>query len=277
MTYDIAIITVTYNKQDFLPSLAAAIQASSLRICLVVVDNASTTFSAHDAISAAVPDARIILREKNYGFGQSCNRAMEEVDAKYFFFLNPDTRLEDPTILDQLFTFMEKNPRVGIVAPRIQFYSGEHQETVRRFPRWYMPLVQRTRIGKTVFGWRYADHFLMRDVKISVPRMVDWAQGSALFMDAALFRSMGGFDDRFWMYFEDIDLCRRSWEAYRPVYYHPNIVLSHAYGKGSDVSGFYLWRLITHRVFRAHLLSWLRYTIKWHPWTRRAKATMSLE
>ena len=273
MTYDIAIIVVTYNKQDFLPSLAAAMQASSLKTCLVAVDNASSAFSAHESISAVIPDARIILRDGNYGFGQSSNRAMDEVDAKYFFFLNPDTRLDDPTILDQLFAFMEENPRVGIVAPRIQFYSGEHQETIRRFPRWYMPMVQRTRLGATAFGRRYADRFAMRDARHDVPRMIDWAQGSALFMDAALFKTLGGFDDRFWMYFEDIDLCRRSWEAYRPVYYHPEIVLSHAYGKGSDVAGRYVWNLLTNRVFRAHVLSWMRYTVKWHPWRRRAKAT----
>ena len=279
MTYDVAVVVVTYNKilDECLASLQKAFAETSLRVCLVVVDNGSTTFSAHEKFTTAISESVVILRDRNYGFGASCNRAVKEVDAAYYFFLNPDTELVDAQTMDRLFAFMRSNPKAGIVAPRIHHFSGEFQETCRRFPAWYMPIVQRTWISKTRFGKRYVESFLLRDTPLRSTRMIDWAQGSALFVAGDLFHVLGGFDDRFWMYFEDIDLCRRSWEHYRPVYYYPDVMLRHAYGKASSFSGHYLRNLFTNRPLRAHLASWMNYLWKWNSFSHRAVATRSYE
>lgn len=265
MTYDIAIITVSSNKllDECLASVARAMRTSPLRTCFVLVDNGSTAFSAYAKVRSIIPDAVIILRDRNYGFGRSCNRGTQEIDARYYFFLNPDTELVAADALDRFYAFMHENPRAGIVAPRIQHFSGEHQETCRRFPAWYMPIVQRTWLARTKFGQRYTEHFLMRTVPYQSTRLIDWAQGSALFMSAELFLTLGGFDEGFWMYFEDIDLCRRAWEQYRPVYYFPDVVVRHLYGKASDVSKNYVHQLLVNRALRAHLMSWIKYFWKW--------------
>ncbi len=217
----------------------------------------------HALVKSEIPEAVVLLREKNYGFGHSNNRAVQEVDAKYLFFLNPDTVLVEEDVLDRLYAFMEERPQTGILAPRICHFSGELQETCRRFPVWYMPLVQRTRFAKTTLGSRYAEKFLMRDVNHDKLRMIDWAQGSALMMSKDFFEELQGFDDQFWMYFEDIDLCRRSWEKGRPVYYHGGITLHHAYGKASDAPGGIVKNVLTNRAAREHIKSWLKYMWKW--------------
>jgi GT2 family glycosyltransferase len=274
MMYDVAIVTVAHNKlfPECLTSIREAMAASSLSSCFVLVDNASTSFAAHEFVRSHIPDAIVVLRDANHGMGASSNRGAREVDAKYYFFLNPDTTCPDPAILQRLFAFMEAHPKVGIVAPRIHHMDGTFQETHRRFPAWYMPLAQRTWLAKTARGARYASTFLMRDVRIKKPRMIDWAQGSALFVAADVLRALQGFDERFWMYFEDVDFCRRSWEMYRPVYYHPEIVLHHAFGKGSAVSGNVVKSFAMNRQLRAHISSWIKYLLKWSV-RRRAVAT----
>lgn len=265
MTYDIAIVMVSYNKivEECLPSVKRAMNASTLRIGFVLVDNGSTKFSAHETVREHIPDARIVLRDKNYGFGNSCNRAVKEIDATFFFFLNPDTILVDETIFDRMHAFMQSHPWTGILAPRVEHFSGELQETCRRFPAWYMPFVQRTGLANTAFGKKYTEQFLMRNVPRNGARLVDWVQGSAMCIPSALYKEIGGFDDAYWMYFEDIDLCRRVWEQHRPVYYYPDVVLRHAYGKGSATPGGYVKNLFTNRTLRAHIMSWLKYMWKW--------------
>ena len=103
----------------------------------------------------------------------------------------------------------------------------------------------------------------MEDFSHDRRRMVDWVQGSAFMIDGALFDELGGFDERFWMYFEDIDLCRRSWRAGRPVYYLPDVELFHAYGKESDQGAGVVENVLKNRKARTHIMSWLKYSWKW--------------
>lgn len=265
MTYDIGIIMVSYNNilKECLPSVKRAMEASSLRIGFVLVDNGSQTFAPYVHVREHLPGAIVLLREKNYGFGHSCNRALQEIEAAYYLFLNPDTVLLDEDFFDRLYAFMKERPWAGILAPRIQHFSGELQETCRRFPAWYMPLIQRTFLARLGFGARYAHHFLMRNIAHDHVRLVDWVQGSAMFISGELCKELQGFDERYWMYFEDVDLCRRAWEKHRPVYYHPDIRIQHAHGKASATPGGYIRNLLWNRAFRAHVVSWIKYVWKW--------------
>jgi len=138
---DVAIVTVSANKlhQECLESVQHVLSQTSLQVAFIMVDNASTAFDAHTFVKSHVPSAIVILREKNYGFGSSCNRGAQEVEADYYFFLNPDTRIDDPAMLDRLYTFLRAYPKVGIVAPKILYMDERVQETCRRFPAWSRP------------------------------------------------------------------------------------------------------------------------------------------
>ncbi|MBI4438288.1 glycosyltransferase family 2 protein [Candidatus Uhrbacteria bacterium] len=262
---DIAIVTVTADRLDeaCLASVRRLIDATPLTVKFVLVDNDSTAFNAHALVNRFVPEAIVILRDRNVGFGRSCNRGAREVDADYYFFLNPDTRVDDGELLLKLAVFMKSTPRVGIAAPKILYPDERLQETCRRFPAWFTPIAQRTSLmsPKKITAHRAA--FLMEDFGHHKPRMVDWVQGSAFMMDAALFHEIGGFDDRYFLYYEDVDLCRSAWVRGRPVYYVPAAVLYHAYGKAS-AAGTGTWnRLLRNRTTRIHIESWLKYTLKW--------------
>lgn len=264
--YTFAIVTVSHNElnETYFLSLKRAIAATKERVQLIIVDNASTAYHANELTDRFFSsDATVILRNGDFGFGSSCNRGMQEVCAQYVLFLNPDTVIEDEYFFDRLKSFLDANPEAGVVAPRVHHFDGELQETCRRFPRWFMPIIQRTSFGKTQHGVRYADKFLMRDYDHKVTRMVDWVQGSALCISFPLLEELEGFDDRFWMYFEDIDLCRRVWNTGHPVYYFPGTFIRHAYGKASASQKNVVWNALTNAMAHAHIVSWLKYQWKW--------------
>lgn len=264
--YTFAIITVSHNDlhQEYFTSLASAIANTKERVQVIIVDNASTAYCANEFVDRFLQkDVTVILRNGDFGFGSSSNRGIREARAQYVIFLNPDTVIADEHFFDHLKEFLDANPQAGVVAPRIHHFNGELQETCRRFPRWYMPLVQRTGLGHLKFGQHYTTTFLMRDYDHRVPRMVDWAQGSALCISQPLLEELGGFDDRFWMYFEDIDLCRRVWNTGHPVYYFPGAHIRHAYGKASAGKSNFLWTALTNTMAHTHILSWLKYQWKW--------------
>lgn len=265
MKYDVAIITVTKDKIDpeCLPSIKCLLQSTNLKIKFVLVDNNSSVFDAHVLVKQHLPEATVILRNKNYGMGHSSNRGAAEIETDYYFFLNPDTVITDLKLLDRLRDFLLECPAVGLVAPCIRYPNGRIQETCRRFPKWYSPLAQRTSLLSEAAAEKHRRDFLMEEYSHQKARMVDWVQGSAFLISRELFNELGGFDERFFMYYEDVDLCRRCWEKHRPVYYFPEAELLHGYGRGSAVSGGLVSGLIKNKMAQAHIISWIKYTFKW--------------
>jgi GT2 family glycosyltransferase len=263
--FDVAIITVSTNqlREDCLGSIRKLLDTTSLKVCFVLVDNGSTAFDAHALVKKIVPEATVILRDDNYGFGSSCNRGACEVDADYYFFLNPDTCVKDTQLLDTLHSFMKAHPVVGIASPKILYMDGKLQETCRRFPRWFTPIAQRTSMMNPDKTKAHRAKFLMEDFDHDKHRMVDWVQGSAFMIDAKLFHEIGGFDKRYFMYYEDVDLCRNCWMRGRPVYYLPNAVVFHAYGKESAAGNGTIDRVVHNPKTRVHITSWIKYTLKW--------------
>lgn len=266
MKYDIAIVTVSRDRldRDCLESVARLMAASPLKIAFVVVDNASTAFRAHEYVTEIVPEAIVLLCDGNHGFGRSSNLGAAEVDANHYFFLNPDTRIDDAGVLEKMIDALKTFPKIGIVAPRIRYMDGRIQETIRRFPRMFTPLYQRIpQLFPAAWVERHRQWFMMDDFDHATARPVDWAQGSAIMVDGNLWRELGGFDERFWMYYEDIDLCRRAWLKGRAVYYIPEAELFHAYGKESAKMKNLIDGLLRNRVARQHILSWIKYVLKW--------------
>lgn len=262
---DVAIVTVSHNDLNdaYLESLSAARKATKLKTAVVIVDNASTRYRANELVSRLIPDAVVLLRDGDYGFGRSCNRGAREVRAKCYFFLNPDTVLHEPDILDRLHAYLASHPKTGLVAPKIYYLDGRLQETCRRFPAWYMPFVQRTALKETALGRAYNREFVMADYDHETERSVDWVQGSAMFVRREVWERLGGFDDRYFMYFEDIDLCRRIRLLGLDVAYLPSTSLRHAHGKESARIPGLVRNLLQNEIARAHLASWMRYLVKW--------------
>lgn len=262
---DIVVVMVSHNdlSEACLHSFVEARNRSHLNVKLVVADNNSNTYRANEFVEPIVPDAIVLLRNGDFGYGRSCNRAASELSAKYYFILNPDTILTDLDIFNKFYAFMEANQNVGIIAPKIYYLDGRLQETCRRFPAWYVPFVTRTRIEQTAFGKKYMHGFAMRDYDHETKRDVDWVQGSAIFVNGDLWRTLDGFDDRYWLYFEDTDLCRRVHIAGKQIMYDPQTTIQHAHGKESATYSNMIVNLLKKKEARGHIISWLKYLWKW--------------
>lgn len=246
-----------------LSSLLSDLSGSGLTFNITVTDNDSRDRFAEEA-AAKFPAVKILKQTDNLGFGKAHNLALNGAAAKYHFILNPDTRfLPGQKTVRALYDFMEAHPKIGLIGPKLVYPDGSLQYSCYRFPFFLQPVFSRTRLGQTRRGKKFVDHYLMKDFDHRDIRPVDWVMGSAMFIRAAALEKVGGFDERYWMYAEDSDLCRRFWEAGYPVYYVPTVTLEHVHGRGSAQVPGVIWPMIKNNLARAHVLSWLKYIYKW--------------
>ncbi|MBT5262421.1 MAG: glycosyltransferase family 2 protein [Candidatus Magasanikbacteria bacterium] len=264
---DISIVIVNYKMKDVLVaclrSLYRDITNSPLDVSVVVVDNNSED-GLREVLLREFPTALCVELGNNPGFGAAQNCGMAATEATYYFALNPDTDFSsDTNIVDRLYAFMEEHPKIGMIGPKIQYPDGTLQYSCWRFPTFFQPLFSRTSLGKKGRGQRHAARYFMKEFDHGSTIPVDAVMGSALFVRGTAVKEVGNFDDRFFMYFEDIDWCRRFWEANWPVYYVHDIVLTHIHGRGSaKVPGLFT-AVIKNKLARDHIRSWLLYMWKW--------------
>lgn len=265
--YDVNIVIVNYKMKSHIEkcfaSLFLDIAASGLAVHVVVVDNASGD-GIGEFLQSKYPMVECITLAENIGFGGASNYGLRAVGARYHFILNPDTYFYPGSqTLKKLFAFMEANPRIGLIGPKILYPDGSLQYSCYRFPTFWQPLYSRTRWGMRGEGKIINDHAHMKDFTHERTQPVDWLMGSALFVRAGSLDAVGLFDDRFFMYYEDADLCRRFWELTIPVYYVHNIVIAHTHGRGSAKVAGVLQALLKNKLARIHVVSWLKYMWKW--------------
>ena len=239
------------------------IEGSGLDVGIVVVDNNSED-GIDKFLQEKYPEIKVIMRDGNFGFGSAQNRGIKSIDAKYYFALNPDTEFpEGQGVVKKMYDFMEDHPKIGMVAPKIVYPDGSLQYSCWRFPKSLQPLYQRTKLGQTKKGQSRVSHHHMKDFKHDETRPVEAIMGSAMFARKETLDEVGLFDERFWMYYEDIDWCLRMWEAGWPVYYLHDIVIKHVHGRGSAKIPGILKALIKNKLARVHLSSWLKFMWKW--------------
>jgi len=265
--HDICITIVNTNETELikncLKSLFADSNGSGLDIHTVIVDNSSSD-NPSSLLQSNFANLNLILQKKNLGFGASHNIAISSIDAKYYFILNPDTVFDaGQNFLRRIYDFMEAHPKIGVAGPKIVYPDGSLQYSCYRFPSFWQPIYSRTKWGKNGNGKIIADKFLMKDFDHNRTMPVDWVMGSAMFIRKRAIDEVGMFDDRFWMYAEDSDWCRRMWEAGWAVYYTHDVVLRHEHGRASAKVPGIINALVKNKYARVHLISWLKYFWKW--------------
>lgn len=214
---DAAICVVNFNTRELLLECLASIERHAGEAELVVVDNASTDGSV-DAVRARYPRATLIAQKQNVGFGAACNRGIGATTAEAVVLLNADTRLTGSALAPMLQT-LAASEEVAVVGPRLVRPDGSLQRTCRAFPTLRTALFDYTGLsrafrrsklfGRYEMGWW--DHADGRDV--------DWVSGACLLIRRAALDQVGLFDEDYFMYAEELDLCfRLRQEGYRVVY-----------------------------------------------------------
>lgn len=263
---DIAIIIVNYNMhlfvRDCLASLAPQIASSHLRTRIIVVDNASDT-PIHEVVEASsLKNITVVANKENRGYAAGVNAGIRAVQAHYYLVINPDIVFFEQDTLDRLFTFMETHPTIGMVGPKLLNPDGSLQYSCWRFPETMMPLYRRTALGNTSAGKRALKRFRMEEWDHGQTQPVECIMGSAMMVRATSLEKVGLMSEDYFMYFEDMDWCRRFWVNHIPIYYIHNIRLRHQWRRDSaripGVKG-----LIFNPLARVHVVSWMKYMWKW--------------
>lgn len=192
---------------------------------LVVVDNASHDGSV-DMVRAEFPDVRLIANAVNVGFGAANNQALRESDSRYVLFLNPDTEVR-PGAIRRLLAFIDQRPQVACVGPKLLNPDGSMQSSRRSFPSVATAFVESTVLQRRLGGLKALARFYGSGQPEDEPRQVDWLVGACLLVRRAALDEVGAFDERFFMYSEEMDLCYRFNQAGYEVWYVPEAEVVH--------------------------------------------------
>jgi len=259
---DISIIIVNYKNKGLALNCIKSIKDADfgeLKYEIIVVDN-----NSEDAIGEILawqnPEVKFIQNEKNLGMGGGNNMGIRRATGKYIVVMNPDT-LSFPDTFRRLFDYMELNKDAGVVGPLQYNPDKSIQDSCFRWYNLFTPIYRRTPLGAFGFAQRDSDRFLMKDFDHQSIREVDWLLGSFLFCRAEALKQIGYFDERFFLYFEDTDLCRRFWQKKWKVVYYPEAKIIHNHLRQSAKVPWYL--SFGNPASRYHIISWVKYLGKW--------------
>lgn len=262
---DLSIIILNYNSKDYLlPCLKAISEnAADLQYEIIVVDNRSTDESV-EYISAKIlprfPQARLIAAPQNRGYAAGNNLGIREAKGKYILVLNPDIVIWDDA-LARILRFMEKNQQVGLAGPRLVAADGGLQYLCYRFPTPQVLLYRRTPLARFKRARKKIAEYLMTDWDHKDSRPVDWLQGSFLVARREALAQVGLMDERYFLFLEDTDWCRRFWRSGWQVWYFAGAEVVHYHKRASDKGKFY--KSLFNKMAWIHLLSAYRYFRKW--------------
>jgi GT2 family glycosyltransferase len=199
---------------------------------IIVVDNASTDGTVA-MLQAEHPEVRLIANPENVGFTRGNNQGLAASRGRYVLFLNPDTEVE-PTALQRLVQHAEQHPAVGIIGPQLHYADGSHQSSRRRFPTMSTFVLESTILQRWFPDAGTLQRYYVLDRPDDAVSQVDWVVGACMLVRRAVLDQVGGFDEGFFMYSEEMDLCRRAVDAGWQVVYLPEAVVTHHEGKSSE-------------------------------------------
>jgi GT2 family glycosyltransferase len=234
MNMKLSIVIVSWNVKDILCDCLDSIVRSSTAFAyeIIIVDNASTDGTA-DHVRKKYPSICIIENSENQGFARASNQGALQAQGQYLFFLNPDTILFDDT-LSRLVEFMESNPDIALCGPRIQNDDGTLQESVRNFPSWRGAFYRYTILKYLGLFKSHFQRWHNRGFDYNKQTDIDQLIGAAILIRKGIFEQIGGFDERYFVYYEEVDLCHRlKTGGYRMTYY-PGVRMIHLGGKSTE-------------------------------------------
>ncbi|MEP6757501.1 MAG: glycosyltransferase family 2 protein [Chthonomonadales bacterium] len=255
---DLSIIVLNWNTvdetRDCLKSISDFPPDCDYEVMLA--DNASEDGS-REMVRTEFPDVTLVAHPINLGFCAGNNRAIPFTSGRYVFFLNSDTVMT-PGALANLVRFADDHPEAGIIGPKLLNLDGSLQYSCRRYPDLGAGFFRNTPLGRLFPGNRYTKDYLMSDWDHATVKNVDWVSGAALLITREMLTTTGGFDEGFYMYCEDVDLCFRVHELGKDVLYLPDSVIYHIIGRSSTkvpTRMTYYFHRSMYRFYRKHYVT----------------------
>jgi GT2 family glycosyltransferase len=257
---DLSILIVNWNTRERTLACIKSIRQfapGQAKVQIIVIDNDSEDGSV-EAIRQAGMDVEIIENKENAGFGRANNAGLDQARGRIVLFLNSDTEITANTIPDLLGEF-EMHPEIAAFGCKILGYDDVPQHSVRGFPTLGAYLYSDTLLGMLGLFRGSHDHYRRKQFDFEQWQIIEVAMGAALAMRSEVVEQMQGFDPRFFMYFEEADLCKRIHDAGYGLAYSPVPVVYHVGGASSRKSKARMMLVIRQsmfKYFRKHEPAW---------------------
>ena len=249
---------VNWNRKEFLRAcLASLARQAGAEFETIVVDNNSQDDS-RAMLARRFPQVHTVESNTNLGFAKGCNLGAHHASGQYLLFLNSDTEVLADT-LEQLAEFLDQHAEVGVVTSRLVYPDFSDQGVARSFPRPANAILGRNSLLTKWFPNNQVSrrYLLSRHNLSQVPFEVDWVSGACLMIRSEVFKTIGGFDERFFMYWEDADLCFRVKQRAWKIFIVPEAKVVHYEGKSPSRKARQI--VLFHRnVYRFYRKNYLR-------------------
>jgi GT2 family glycosyltransferase len=245
-------IVLFHNPVNEITKAIKSFLSCTKNIKLYLIDN-----SADDSLRFVFESFPLeyIYNGRNLGYGAAHNIAIQRAInvSKYHLILNPDVEFE-PTVLNRLTKFMEQHHDIGLIMPKVLYLNGDMQHLCKMLPSPTDLFMRRFVPGPFKFLFKkILDKYELRNKDYNSIMETPNLSGCFMFIRTSVFSKIGVFDERYFLYLEDTDLCRRISEQYRTVYY-PGVSIIHGYSKASYKN---------FKLMKLHLTSSIKYFNKW--------------
>src|SRR5580658_2785734 len=254
----VTVVVVSYNAADELEACLKSLAALPEVVRdpsfaqVIVSDNGSGDDSVARA-RAAFPGVDVVENRANLGFAKGCNVGARLAAAPLLFFFNPDATAH-PGLLENAVAYFEAHSDVAMAGAKLLDEDGHVAESCGEFDTWWQSFLRSSAWGELPWFRKQSNGYALRRWDYSTERDVDLVVGAAMFIRAGVFRELGGFDERFFLYHEEIDFAHRLRDAGERVVYLPQCVVTHLSERGGSrktwgKSGVLGWRQRSRRLY----------------------------
>ena len=222
---------VNYHTEDYIIRCLRSIYKylPRYKFEVYIVDNGSNKEKIRKILEE-FPEVKFIKNRENVGFARACNQIFYRSRSKYILYLNPDTEVTEGAI-DALIQFMDKHPEAGVGGAKLLYFDGDLQLSCRRFPTiWNVFFGRKSIFAKYLPYNRFTRSYMLSELDYSKVQEVDWVVGAAIIVRKKALEEIEGFDERFFLYVEDVDLCYRLRQNGWKIYYIPDSIIKHHLG-----------------------------------------------
>ncbi len=230
---------VTYDGYDEARLAASTLLdfTEGVELDLYIIDNDSPDGTGKKMQAEFATRANVMVLPENKGFGAGHNMVRDLIDSDYHAVINPDITVNED-VLTTMANYLDEHPEVAVVIPKLLYPDGEEQYVAKREPSFMALINRRIPLFKKV-----EEHYLMLDEDLTVPQKVEFCTGCFFMMRTDVFKKIGGFDERFFMYFEDADIGRTAMQ-YGDLAYLPTVEVYHAWHRQTKKkASHFLWQL----------------------------------
>ena len=242
----VTVIIVSYNTREVLARCLSAIDSERYEV--IVVDNDSNDQSP-DLVREKFTNVELIEAGRNLGFGAANNLGFQHATGDYYALINSDAWAVDDG-LEKLTEVAASDAELGIVGPRLVGSDGSIQKSVRTFPTVWRLCTEYFFLRHIASSTRIFNAFYGSGFDYAKPVEADWLMGAVLVLRRELIEDIGGFDERFFLFSEEADLCYRAREAGWKVFYTPDAEFVHLGGASTGAN----WGLMYREQLRGHIL-----------------------